>query len=206
MTVEYCTLGELKARLWPDDTTPDSVNDLALESILKATSREIENYCGRRFYTTAEDETRTYRAHCGDTLYTDDIQSITTLKTDEDGDRTYEVTWATTDYDLLPENAADDGMPYTWIEVSPLGQYSFPTQRMGVQIIGKFGFCAATKASDSTIPAAVREACILHSIRLFRRKDAPFGVLGPTELGQISIIPGLDPDVKRMLDQYRKVV
>lgn len=206
MTVEYCTLGELKTRLWPDDTNPDTVNDPVLTSVIKAASREIENYCGRRFYTTSADETRTYTTEDEQALWTDDIQSITTLKTDEDGDRTYEVTWATTDYDLLPENAADDGLPYTWIEITPLGNYVFPTHRKGVEIVGKFGYSAATKSSDTTIPAGVREACLLQCVRLFRRKDAPFGVLGPTELGQVSVIPGLDPDVRRILDQYRKAV
>lgn len=207
MTVEYCTLGELKVRLWPENTTPDTVNDPVLTSVIKAASREIENYTGRRFYTTAADETRYYTTECTDVCYTDDIQSITTLKTDDDGDRTYETTWTViTHYDLCPLNAALDGLPYTWIEIAPLGSYSFPTQRKAIQIVGKFGYCAATKAGDTTIPYPVREACLLSCLRMFKRKDAPFGVLGPTELGQISVIPGLDPDVKRILDQYRKVV
>lgn len=200
-TGDYCTLAELKARLWPDDTTPDTVNDNQLTNVITGVSKEINIYCGRRFYSTTADETRYYSAQAEDILFPDDIQSITTLKVDYDGDRTYETTLDTGDYELFPLNASLDSEPYTWIEITPAGSEVFPTHKKGVQIVGKFGYCTTDHH-----PEDIREACLLSCLRLFKRKDAPFGVLGPTELGQVSVIPGLDPDVKRTLDHYRRLI
>ncbi len=198
-TGDYCTLDELKARLWPTGSTPDDWDDTPLANIITAVSREIDNYCGRRFYTTASDETRYYSTEDPEYLFPDDdIISVTTFKTDNDGDGTYEETWATTDYRLEPVNAALGSRPYTWVTLKPQGVRSFPGIPNAVQIVGKFGYAAAA-------PAPIKEACLLNCIRLFRRKDAPFGVLGPNELGQVQVIPGLDPDARRILDSYRRV-
>ena len=129
-------------------------------------------------------------------LGTGDIISITSLQTDEDGDRAYEKTWATTDYDFLPYNASLDSKPYTELQITPNGDYAFPSGAKSVKITGKWGY--------SAVPDAINEACLLQTFRLFKRKDAPFGVVGSAELGQLQVIPKLDPDVKLLLDPYRK--
>lgn len=195
---DYCTSTELKRRLWPDGTTPDTSNDTDLGNIITAVSAWINNYCGRRFYSTAADETKYYTADLPDVLFCgDDILSVTTLATDDDGDRTYETTWATTDYDLLPLN----GAPYTRIELAPLGEQSFPVHRKGVKIVGKFGYCAT-----ASLPAAVKEACVLQCMRVWKRRDAPFGVVSNPVGGEMRLIVDLDPDVAQLLDPYRRVV
>lgn len=132
---------------------------MVIESLVEAASRYIDRVTWRRFYTTTNDETRTFTAKSGEVVYTDDIISITTLKTDEDGDRTYETTWATTDYDLLPENTS----PSTYIQVSPLGRYTFPSQRKGVQIVGKFGYSA-------TAPEDIETACQMIVVSLYSNR------------------------------------
>jgi hypothetical protein len=130
----------------------------------------------------------------------EDLLTVTTLKTDADGDRTYESTWAATDYDLEPYNAArlSPARPYTRIVTAPNGVYTFPNIRKGIEIAGSWGF-------SSTTPPIVKEACLLQSSRLFMRKDAPFGVTGSAEMGQAIVIPRLDPDVTHMLAPLRKV-
>ena len=65
-------------------------------------------------------------------------------------------------------------------------------------MVGKFGYGA-------TAPKAVSEACIIQSTRLFRRKDAPFGVTGASDMGQASVIARLDPDVRFLLAPYRRI-
>ena len=130
----------------------------------------------------------------------EDLLTVTTLKTDADGDRTYESTWATTDYDLEPYNAprASPARPYTRIVTAPNGVYTFPSIRKGIEIAGSWGFLATT-------PPAVKEACLLQCVRLFMRKDTPFGVTGSAEMGHLSVIPKLDPDVKLLLDPFKKI-
>ncbi len=187
ITNGYCTLAEIKARLAITDTTDDAI----LEQVVEAVSRWIDEFCRRRFWVNSVDETRYYTPEYTDLLYTGDIVSITTLKTDEDGDRIYEKTWATTDYDLEPLNAALDGEPYTEIRTAPDGNYSFPLVAKGVQIVGQFGWPA--------VPKQVKEACLLQSERIFRRKDAPFGVAGVAATGELALIPHLDVDVQELL-------
>lgn len=199
MTETYGTAAELQARLWGEDVTPAGADEMALEQILEGASRWIDKFCGRRFY--AESETRYYTPQFSNLLEVDDLLSVTTLQTDEDGDRTYEITWASTDYDLFPYNAILDGQPYTMIRVTPEGDYSFPRVAKGVKIVGSFGYCTLPN-----LPADVREACLLQSERLYKRKDAPFGIAGPSELGQMRLIQELDPDVKQLLSAYVRIV
>jgi len=193
----YCTVAEVKARLWPTGLT-DTTDDTVFDQVITAVSRAIDNLCNRRFFTTASDETRYYTAEFDDELAPGDLVSLTTLATDEDGDRTYETTWSATDYDLEPFNAALDGKPYTRLRVTPNGNYVFPSTRKGVKLVGKFGYGA-------TAPPAVKEACLLQCERVYKRRDAPFGVVGSAELGQLMVIPRLDPDVELLLRAFRKM-
>jgi hypothetical protein len=98
----------------------------------------------------------------------------------------------------MPENAALDGFPYNRIITKPQGAYYFPLRYASVQIVGKFGF--------SAVPLPIQEACNIQTIRLFRRKDAPYGISGGAEMGQAIVIPQLDPDVKLLLQAYERMV
>lgn len=185
LTNAYCTLAQLQARLTIEDTADDNT----LEEVITAVSRLIDTYCRRRFY--AATETRYYTPARSDSCRVFDLLSVTALATDTAGDRTWSTTWATTDYDLLPLNAALDGEPYTMIETAPNGRYAFPRSPKSLQIAGSFGYAATT-------PALVREATLLQAARLFKRKDSPFGVMGSPELGMMRI-SRLDPDVQQLL-------
>ena len=66
-----------------------------------------------------------------------------------------------------------------------------------MEIIGSWGYA-------STAPHDIREACLIQASRLFKRKDAPFGVAGTPEAGQM-MLPALDPDVRALLRKYRRV-
>lgn len=136
------------ANLGSGDTNDDAKIDLILQGV----SQKIDQYCGRRFqpYTA----TRTFTADSSSILDVDDLLSITTLKHDEDGDGTYETTWASTDYLLWPFNAAVDERPYTQIRIAPQGTKSFPATPNGVQVVGTWGYrnsrvSAVTTASEA---------------------------------------------------------
>lgn len=169
----------------------DSDDDTALENVIESASRAIDALCDRRFWS--ETATRYYTAEFSDWLPVDDLQAITTLGTDSDGDRTYEDTWASTDYDLEPYNNALTGIaqPYTAIRVTPDGDYAFPVgQRKGVKIVGTFGWAA--------VPLGITEATIIQATRLYHRKDTPYGVAGVGDFGRISLLPRVDPDVNAL--------
>jgi len=192
ITNGYTTLTDFKKRIEIDD----SLDDGKLETVITAASRFIDNLASRRFY--AATDTRYYTAELADFLQIDDLLSVTTLKTDNDGDRTYENTWATTDYDLRPFNATLDGWPYRWIETTPNGDYRFPTIAKGVELKGSFGFA-------STTPAPIEEACILVANRIIKRADTPLGVSAEFALGQQAVIVKelrADPDIMALIMPY----
>lgn len=195
LTNAYTTLNEFKERI----TVDDSLDDATLESIITATSRAIDDITGRRFY--AATETRYYSAERADYLRVFDLLSVTDLKTDEDGNRTYEVTWATTDYDLMPFNATLDGEPFRWIETTPDGDNYFPTGlTKSTEIKGSFGYSA-------TQPAVIEEACVLGAHRLLKRADTPLGVSAAAALGQQQVVIrelGSDPDFMGLVSTYIK--
>lgn len=118
----------------------DTLDDADILAALQTVSREIDRYCGRRFYV--ELATRYYGAAGESYLRVDDLLAVTTLKTDPDGARTYPDVWATPDYDLDPPNALLESPPepYTRLYVGPLGSYSFGRARRSIQVTGKWGY------------------------------------------------------------------
>jgi len=182
----------------------DPVDDAIFESVVEAASRAIDIHCGRFFYTNAA-QARYYTADDGRLLFLpDDLVSIDAsgLVTDDDGDRTYESTWATTDYILLPPNAITDSEPHTMIEVDPYGSYSFPVNvTRGVKITGTWGYAAA-------VPVAIKEVCLLLAEQMVARKDAIYGEIGSPG-GQMVIqmardMLNSDPHMSMILRGYKR--
>jgi hypothetical protein len=193
----YITLSELRGEIGIT-VASDTTDDARLEAAIEAASRAIDNETGRHFYLDATASARYYTAEDGDYLRVDDIGTATGLivQTDDDDDRDYDYTWASTDYDTEPENAIADSRPITALRITPLGQYVFPRNRRGCKITAKWGWPA--------IPDVIRTATMIEAFRLYKRRDAPFGVMGSVETGQMTI-PALDPDVKRLIAPYRKM-
>lgn len=144
MTNAYCGLATLKARV----NITGTGDDTALRLLLEAASRAVDKYCHRWFYAISA--TR-YYAGAGNEFFlnADDLLSITTLKTDEDGDGTFENTLTeNTDFFLYPLNE----YPKTRAEINPEGSYSMfgaGTPR-GVQIVGLFGYGTGDTATPYT--------------------------------------------------------
>jgi len=188
----YTTLAQLKAKILPEGVT-FTTNDSMVENIIEAVSRWIDAYCGRIFYTTSS-ETRVYTPTTPLLTVTDDIATITSVKIDT-GSRAYGTTLAATDYDTIPFNTASTVMPIMGLKITPNGtQRFYPTISKSVQVVGTFGVPAACTWLEQ-----VREACEIQCARIYKRKDAPFGVIGTGALGQVSVVSELDADVKALL-------
>jgi uncharacterized phage protein (predicted DNA packaging) len=188
----YCTLDEVKSALRITDNTDDEL----LENAIEGASRRIDGYCGRRFYQ--QNATLSLYAIDSYTLPTqDDLYSVTTLKTDDDGDGTYETTWTTgVDYQLEPLDAVITGQPIRTI--TAIGGKTFPLFSLpalpSAQIVGVWGW--------SAIPDDVREACVLLTMRGFARYNAALGVVGFADMA--IQVRAIDPDVRDFLNPYRK--
>jgi len=188
----YTSLADVKAALRIEDALDDSLIELAIE----AASREIDGYCGRVFYSSTA--TRVYFPDSMVTVETDDIVSITTLKT-LGADGTFSVTWnPATEYQLEPLNGVVGGLtqPYTRIRAVYDLTFNDRAQVASVQVAGVFGW--------SAVPTAVRQACTLLAMRQFKRYDSPTGVMGFGDMGVIRI-GRFDPDIEALLQPFCKV-
>lgn len=186
----YTTVETLKERL--AIPAPDSASDAMLEATIAAASREIDNYCGRRFYSTATDETRFYTATSArSVLLPDDLLTVTELATD-DGTRTYTTVWPATDYDLAPANQT----PHWEIRARWSGNHSFPAGLdRGVRVTGRFGYC-----QTGSHPADIEMACLIRSAQMLGLAVAPFGQVG---LGETTSVPVSFGAFRGLLDPYR---
>jgi len=149
----YGRLSELKAELGITTTTSDAV----LLRVLERSARAIDEHCNRHFYSllaqTLLYPTSERPAHIKQyQLWLDqDVISITTLKTDDDGDGTYETTLtANTDYWTYPYNNQTHE-PIQRLDVNPdsaMLRY-WPSAPRSVQLIGKRGFSEETAAAGT---------------------------------------------------------
>lgn len=149
----YCTRAQLTAEL--DSSGSATIDNVRLDRIAYQASRTVENWTNRRFYPQIE--TRFFTPKYTDVLWVTDLLSVTTLTTDTDGDRTYETTWAATDYDLEPFNADEIDQPYSAIRLAPQTYNYFPKVRRGVQIVGKWGYYEVTDTSGSLLAGAIAD-------------------------------------------------
>lgn len=165
ITNGYATLNEAKAALSiKSQSDPDRF--VALERMVESASRLVDAWCHRQFYQ--ETETRHFAAQATAWLGIDDLVSVTTLKTDDDGDRTYETTWAATDYYLEPVNAAAHGEPYTRIRLDAVsGDTTFSPYPKGVELAGVWGW--------PSVPKPIVEATLRIATWLWKLPGAPLG-------------------------------
>lgn len=166
----YCSLEELKSRLGSAATS--TTNDFELKVAIETAARAIDSICDRRFWRGTD--TRTFTACDLYQVHIDDLVSVTTLKTDDAGDGTFETTWDTSDYQLLPVNpsAAPETRPYTSVRAVAGRTFPLPwganARKDRVQIVGVYGWPA--------VPVAIKQACLLLAVDYYKLKDAPFGV------------------------------
>ena len=193
--MSYATLAEFKSAIGITDSTDDT----PLQSVLDATDALIDNYTDRKQGFGTATETRYYNADAWQYVLVDDLVSVTTLTTDDNGDGTYPTTWvAGTDYNLAPGNAALDGWPYTELDVSVSYPKNFPKGvYRGVKVTGVFGWPA--------VPNAVKQAAIIQASAVWSSRTSPFGIIGSADLGGIlRQTRALHPEAQVLLDAYRR--
>jgi len=197
VTHGYCTTDQIREHL--GDTGVKIDIDL-LERAVTSASRAVDSFTGRRFWQDATVKSRYYRPESSTLAMVDDISTTVGLliATDSGGNYSWGDAWATTDYDLEPDNADQDEAAYAWWRVRAVGNFGFThsISRRTLKITAKFGW--------SAIPADVEYATILKATSLFRRKDAPFGVAGFGDFGPVRITRK-DQDVIDLLNSFVKV-
>jgi hypothetical protein len=209
----YCTVAQLKDRLFI--AASDTSHDQVLTDRINAASRAIDTICQRHFYQINETryftavetrypmalETRYFSALEQWEIMIDDLSSLSSLATDNDGSRQWATVWAgdgvstITDFELEPKSKKIGGVPYPYrfLRIAPRGTKRFPSYPNGIKISGVWGWDA--------IPDPVVDACLLLASRLFRRAESPLGMVGVAEF-PAQRIPQADPDVMQLLAPY----
>ena len=181
-------------------------NDL-LENLVESASRSIDRIANRRFYLDATASARLYRAYSNIFVFVDDIGTTSSLvvAVDENGNGTYSKTLTlNTDYILDPLTSPSLNRPYTQLtmvsntETWPI----FPGLtsnglRPGVQVTARWGW--------PSVPDDLNMACLILTADLYKRKDAPGGILGLGDLGVVRMSP-IGRDVTAMVRAYKKEV
>lgn len=181
----------------------DSDDMLRITSAIDAAESEVEAFCGRRFWQDAAVATREFYPESSTRLdlldqpdFGTKVEISTTtgliVKLDTSADGTFATTLTiTTDFLLLPRNAAADSRP--WSEILLVGSYTFPrlTDRAACQVTAKFGW--------ATIPEAVKAASVQQAIVNFKSTDTPFGAASLGDTGTVYLRTGLHPAAKQML-------
>lgn len=195
---DYCAVTDVKPAL--NIPSGDTSLDAELGAIISDVSRAIDDKTNRRFYPDADaNQTRVFLPENSGRCVITDLCVFTSLATVLDPTDLWTLG---TDFYLEPTNAAADGQPFTAIRTIarpflftksdiPAGWAALDGR---IQVTGKFGWL--------TVPGPVHRAAVIMTSRLFRRRDAPLGVVSMGIDTPGTRVSRLDPDVEEMLAPY----
>jgi len=194
----YCALADLKADL--SIPAADTTRDTALNLAITAASRAIDHVAHRSFYMLEQPTVRLFYAESYWELLLRGNDIATTanllLQTDSSDTGTFDQTWVNgTDYILEPYNGLSNGEPWPYTRIRCISNsLLFPIwgRRPRVQITAHWGWPA--------IPAPIEQACRLWAARIFKRREAPFGVISVGEFGPLRLQS--DPDIDELIVPY----
>jgi len=174
----YATLAQVKNYL--RIVSVDSTDDTVIEDLVEKTSRLIDRHTGRQFFASTATRVFTAQESSRVALSSNDLLTVSSLKTDLDGDRVYETTLtAGTDYDLYPLNLP----PYSEIKIAPLSVHYFSLWAKGIEIVGTWGYTA-------TAPEDIEYACLVLTEMAYKERF---------------IFPKMTDEVSERLNVYRRI-
>lgn len=189
----YASLSDVKLALRVTDTVDDALLNVALD----AASAAIDDHCNRTFVAAAGVATRTYYPS-GGRVETDDFFTTVGLIINVGGSVIpAAVPDVSSGYELEPPNAVAHGEPYTGFTYASYTLSPFrllgATTRARASVTARWGYA-------ETVPAQVRQACILQASRIFARRLSPYGIAGSPEMGsELRVLAKVDPDVAVLL-------
>lgn len=193
---DYITSDQLKATL---SVTGFSAADLDIAQAIKTASRAVDMICDRRFYLydDSNDQVRYYTPVRPVTLEINDLVSLTSFATDQDGDGVFETTWTLhSDFELEPDNADLDGRPWERIKLKQRSQTLLPVGLpRSCQVTGIFGW--------SEVPDGVVSLTTILAARILQRTRSA-AALGVVTIGVegAARIAKEDPDMFNLVRDF----
>jgi hypothetical protein len=167
-------------------------NDEILTDAINSASREIDRMCNRQFNKADTATPRVYTptstrryGYLRNKVLVDDFYTTDDLlvELDVDGNGTYSYTVPSTDYELYPSNGIVDGAPgWPFYELHLLNDMIIVPNapwrvRASVRVTAKWGW--------ESVPAPIKSACLIIAAESYQLKDAPFGVAGMDQFGNV---------------------
>lgn len=196
MATTYALLDDVKDAL----RVSDDHDDVVLAGIIESASRSIDQYCDRYFGqtgTVASPVQRLYRARAGGVLI-DDLVTLTDVEVEYAGFAETFTSLGATSVIKQPVNAATltPAQPYTVLLAKP--STVLPPMPGWVRVSGVWGW--------PQVPQQIRDACVLQSVRLFKSRDVPLGVMGGSDmLAPMRLPGGLHPDARILVEPFRRI-
>lgn len=186
---DYATVEELASYTG----ATGGIDDIELAVAISTASRAVDHATNRQFGVVAAPEARTYLARPDYVtgywvVDMDDVMAVTGMGVEVDGD-------AVATYQLEPVNAAAKGRPWTRVAFTGDSEHLPTVHPHAVVVTALWGW--------SAVPQAIVQATLLQASRLFKRKDAPFGIAG-SEGAEMRLLSRLDPDVAVALRPYTR--
>ena len=181
-----------------------SADDTALFQLLLAVSEAVDRHCGRHFYPLTA--VRLFDGTGGARLVAPDLLAVTSLKADENEDKTFETTWASSDYWLEPYNAQPDkpwGGPFTSVLARAKGaKQSFLAGEQNYEVTGRWGYREYAEASGSLITDGGGISATITTINVTATADFAIGqtIMVETEQMLVTNISGGALTVRRALN------
>lgn len=197
ITNGYCTQAQFNSWVGLDDDYDEAASHIAIN----AASRNIDEYCHRRFYSDDAVSTLTYQATDPYRLIVQDFQTLTGLivATDDGDTGSYSTTWTiNTDFVACLWRDELTGSPYA--EIEAVGGRCFPTGGRRSRRVS-----VTSRAHWAAVPPDVTLASLIESSQMFRRKDSPDGIAGGEGFGAVRISRFQDPTVAKLLNPLVKV-
>jgi hypothetical protein len=194
ITNGYATLAQIKSAM--RIPSADTIDDAMLEMAIESASRMIDAECDRNFYSSGT-ATRDFVPNDSYVVDTDDLTSIISVKLDDQGDQSFTITLAESDYQTEPVNQRVSGNAYPIYRLRMIGDYLLPIwgKQATVRIQGVYGF--------TPTPIQVTQATLLQASRLHKRADSPLGMTWGVD-GMGMRVGKVDPDVAMLIRPFKK--
>ncbi len=150
----YGDLTKLKDDSLLKDPAGGTGDDDELFQLMLAVSHWVDQYCNRHFYPRVD--TLVFDGKGGSQLLLPDLISVTSLKEDNNGDLSFNESWASSDYWLQPYNASPTlhwGVPYTAVKARAGGNKAdgFAIGEQNFQITGLWGYSHFSEDSGTDL-------------------------------------------------------